>query len=133
MSKRGEETRTEILAILCSSNRPLSAYDVLAELRDSNSKIGPPTVYRALATLGDRGEVHRIESLNAYVACECAPHECDTILSICKDCRGVEENVSPELLKQLSSIIDKSGFAPTRHVIEVHGVCSSCDDERRLA
>lgn len=131
MSKRGEETRTEIMAVLRRSSRPLSAYDVLAELRDSNPKIGPPTVYRALATLGDRGHVHRIESLNAYVACECVPHECDTILSICNDCGNVEENVSPELLKQLLSVIDKSGFAPKRHVIEVHGVCASCDDGRR--
>lgn len=48
MSKRGEETRTEIMAVLRRSSRPLSAYDVLAELRDSNPKIGPPTVYRVL-------------------------------------------------------------------------------------
>ena len=133
MGKRGEKTRVEIMAILRRSSRPLSAYDFLAELRHTNPKIGPPTVYRALATLGDQGRVHRIESLNAYVACECAPHECDTILTICNDCGGVEENVSPELLNQLSNIIDKPRFAPTRHVIEIHGVCASCDDGRAPA
>ena len=118
--------QAEVLAVLRRRRVPSSAYDVLGELRETNPKIAPQTIYRALSALTERGRVHRIESLNAYMACRCASHQHASILSICDDCGTVEESVAPDLLKELSSIIGKSGFAPMRHVIEVHGVCRSC-------
>ncbi len=126
MSKRGEKTQAEVLAILRRHRRPLSAYDVLGELRESNPKIAPTTIYRALSALTERGRVHRLESLNAFIACQGDRHHHAYILSICDDCGAVEESVAPDLLKALSSIAGRSGFAPTRHVIEVHGLCASC-------
>lgn len=126
MSKRGEKIQAEVLAALRRRRGPLSAYDVLGELREANPKIAPPTVYRALAALTERGRVHRLESLNAFIACQCDRHQQASILSICDDCGAVEERVAPDLLNELSSIIGISGFAPMRHVIEVHGLCASC-------
>ena len=126
MSKRGEKIQAEVLAVLCRYRGPLSAYNVLAELREANPKIAPPTIYRALAALTERGCVHRLESLNAFIACQSDRHRNAAILSICDDCGSVDESVAPHLLKELSSLIGKSGFAPMRHVIEVHGVCASC-------
>ena len=126
MSKRGEETQAEVLAVLQRRRGPLSAYDVLRILREDNPKIAPPTIYRALAALKERGRVHRLESLNAFIACKCGRHQHASILSICDDCGAVEESVAPDLLKELSNIIGVSGFAPMHHVIEVHGLCASC-------
>ena len=126
MSKRGEKMQAEVLAVLRRRRGPLSAYDVLGELREANPKIAPPTIYRALAALTERGRVHRLESLNAFIACQCDRHQHASILSICDDCGTVEESVAPDLLKELSSIAGKSGFAPIRHVIEVRGLCASC-------
>ena len=45
MSKRGK-MRAEALADLSRRGGPLSAYDVLGELREANPKIAPPTIYR---------------------------------------------------------------------------------------
>ena len=126
MSKRGEKTQAEVLAILRRHRRALSAYDVLRELRRSNPKIAPPTVYRALAALTERGRVHRLESLSAFIARRREHHHHASIMSICDDCGIVEESVAPDVLRELSRIAGKSGFAPTRHVVEVHGVCVSC-------
>lgn len=126
MSKRAHETQSQVLAVLRSHRDPLSAYDVIGELRQVNPKIAPPTVYRALAALIDRGQVHRVESLNAFMACQCDRHQHASILAICDDCGTVEENFEPDLLDALSSVVAQSGFAPTRHVIELHGFCSSC-------
>ena len=67
------------------------------------SRLAPPTIYRALAALTDRGSVHRLESLNAFIACQHDRHRQASILSICNDCGGVEENVSTELLKGISN------------------------------
>ncbi len=126
MSMRGEKNQAEVLAIMRMSRGPLSAYEILEKLRKAHPKIAPPTIYRALAALTECGRVHRLESLNAFMACKRGRHQHDSILSICDDCGTVEENVDSELLEELSSLIGKSGFKPKRHVIEVHGLCASC-------
>ena len=86
MGKRGKEMQTAVLTILRASDRPYSAYELLESLKDIYPKIAPPTVYRALATLGERGRIHRLESLNAYVACQSEAHHQASVLSICEDC-----------------------------------------------
>ncbi len=126
MGRRGEMLQAEVLAVLRGSESPLSAYDVLGELRKTRPKIAPPTVYRALAALTASRLVHRLESLSAYMACQSDCHQSASILSICDDCGIVEESVAPEVLEDLSSVAGKSGFRPARHVIEIHGVCASC-------
>lgn len=126
MSKRGEKMQAEVLSVLRRRSGPYSAYDVLRELRTTYPKIAPPTVYNALAALTQRGQVHRVESLKAYVACQCASHQQASILSICDDCGAVEERIAPDLLDKISGLLGKSGFSPLRHVIEVHGICAAC-------
>jgi Fur family zinc uptake transcriptional regulator len=126
MGKRGEKTQADVLAVLRRRGGPLSAYEVLGELRESHPKIAPPTIYRALAALTERGRVHRLESMNAFIACQCDRHMQASILSICDACGTVEESVAPDLLEELSSVAGKSGFRPARHVIEIHGLCASC-------
>ena len=118
--------QAEVLGVLRSHGVPISAYGVLGCLREKHPRLTPPTIYRALAALTERGTAHRVESLNAFVACRCDRHHHASILSICSDCGAVEENISADLLDRLSRIAGKSGFAPMRHVIEVHGQCGSC-------
>ena len=127
MDKRGKRMQADVLAVLRSRRTPMSAYEMLGCLREERPRLAPPTVYRALAALTDLGSVHRLESLNAFIACQRDRHRQASILSICNDCGGVEENVSTELLKTLSGIAGKTGFAPARHVIEIHGQCASCE------
>ena len=126
MSKRGEKMQAEVLAVLRQACGALSAYDVLSELRSAHPKIAPPTVYNALASLTKHGRVHRVESLKAYIACQCGGPHHETVLSICDDCGAVEERVAPHLLRNLSGFLEKTGCTPQRHVVEVHGVCSAC-------
>ena len=127
MNQRGKRVQAEVLAVLRSRRTPMSAYEMLGCLREEKPSLAPPTIYRALAALTDRGSVHRLESLNAFIACQRDGHRQAAILSICDDCGGVEETVSTELLKALSGIAGQSGFAPARHVIEIHGQCASCE------
>lgn len=126
MGTRGSTWQADVLDILVRRNTPLSAYDVLDELRAAHPKIAPPTVYRALAALKDQGRVHRLESLNAYIPCHCSEKGQAAILSICDDCGTVEERTEPDLVSQLTSFVETTGFEAQRHVIEVHGVCGAC-------
>ncbi len=132
MGKRGETWKSKVLEILRRRSEPLSAYDILGELSETFAKVSPPTVYRALTNLKAEGHVHRLESMNAYIACQCAGHQHPAVLSICDDCGAVEEKIAPELLLQISSIVEETGFSAQRHVIEVHGTCGSCGQGQRL-
>ena len=126
MGKRGEEMQTAVLAILRDSKSPHSAYTLLDRLQETYPKIAPPTVYRALATLVERGQIHRLESLNAYVACQSEAHHQASVLSICEDCGIVEQTFEPDIFSRLSAALRKSGFSAQRHIIEVNGICASC-------
>ncbi|MEM9063433.1 MAG: transcriptional repressor [Pseudomonadota bacterium] len=127
MRTRGSVIRSQVLSVLKEHRKPMSGYELLDHLRAFNPKIAPPTVYRALAVLTKDGDVHRLESLNAFVACRCGDHDDPSIMAICEDCGAVEENIAPAVIRDVSDTTAKTGFAPTRHVIEVHGRCAACD------
>ena len=118
----------KVLEVLRNHSGAMSAYDVLAELRQFNPKIAPPTVYRALAALAKQGRVHRLESINAFVACQCDQHPQAPVLSVCDDCGVVEESIAPQVLSALSDVARQSEFALTHQVIELHGRCIACRD-----
>jgi len=122
----------KVLDVLSHAVRPLSAYDVLGQLRESGIK-SPPTIYRALEKLTAEGWVHRIESLNAYVACSHKHHHathgcCNHVgqFAICTDCGAVRELESPVLTNALSSTHDRFLARVDRKVIELFGVCHNC-------
>ena len=62
-----------VFDVLSHSQGPLSAYTILDKLRDHGFR-APLQVYRALEKLLEFGLVHRLESINAFVACA-HPHE----------------------------------------------------------
>lgn len=130
MARRGEALQAEVLKIMRRGAGPLSAYEILEEMRKSDAKKAPTTVYRTLTALMEQKRIHRLESLNAYMVCQCEDHSDPAILSICDDCGAVEESVAPGLVEDLSSILGKKGFSAQRHVIEVHGICGSCGEEK---
>lgn len=128
MNARGKRTQTAVLSVLRAHRGALSAYEVLAMLRQTHPTISAPTIYRALAALTELGRVHRLETLNAFIAAKHGGDHRASILSICDDCGTVEESVSPALLAELSRIARRSGFSTSRHVVEIHGRCASCSD-----
>lgn len=116
----------EVLDVLRQHNGPMSAYDVLGHLRQDKLNLAPATIYRALSSLTNRGKVHRLESLNAFVACQYDDHQHAWIMSICDNCGAVDEIVSPDLLNALSGVASESGFLSCRHIIEIYGLCATC-------
>ena len=127
MRKQGAKIQAEVLAALRRQAKPLSAYEILARLnKRKNGKLAPPTVYRALASLIEQGRVHRIESINAFVACQSVGHAQASVLSICDECGGVGEHLDADILRNLTTLTERSGFHPSHLVIEVHGHCTDC-------
>ncbi len=120
-------TQARVLELLSSAAKPLSAYDLLGMLREEGVN-APPTVYRALERLMRDGLAHRIESLNAFVACNRPHHSELASFAICDHCGVVTEFTDHDLQMRLSAVSGRSGFHATRMTVEIHGHCAKCAD-----
>ena len=117
--------RRRVLELLLDSHGPAKAYDLLP-LIDDTKTAKPPTIYRALDFLVRMGLAHRIESLNAFVACGIGACARSTIFLICEKCGGAEEFDAGHALIDLADAAKKDGFSINRTMIEASGVCSNC-------
>lgn len=115
-----------VLRILKHAAAPMTAYAVLDVAR-KHGITAPPTVYRALKRLIGEGRAHRLESINAYVACNDAHHaHGEAVFAICNDCGNVEEISETGTLKRLAAKADAHGFKVEHAVIELRGHCGAC-------
>jgi Fur family transcriptional regulator, zinc uptake regulator len=116
----------EILRVLRSAKSPMSAYAILGAVQ--NTRItAPTTVYRALSRLIADGAVHRLESLNAYVACSDLPHlHGSSVFAICRDCGHVDELAEVDVVQRLHSDATRLGFQVEATTIELTGRCALC-------
>ena len=62
--------RSHVLELIISDGGAIKAYDLLDRLSPDLGSPKPPTVYRALEFLSKHGLIHRVEALNAFIACE---------------------------------------------------------------
>lgn len=114
------------LDVLRKAAAPVGAYEVLDALRAARPTAAAPTAYRTLAKLIDKGLAHRLESLNAYVAC-CAEHRDGApLFSICDHCGKAREMADPSVIVQLAATMEREGFVAEKQVIELHGRCAAC-------
>ncbi|WEJ32581.1 Fur family transcriptional regulator [Devosia sp. SD17-2] len=116
-----------VLGTLNKSQGPLSAYDILDRLRDDGLR-APLQVYRALDKLVDRGLAHRLESLNAFVACADAHcHRKGLIaFAICSGCGKVDEFADPVIEGRLGEWAQGKDFTVERTTMEIRGRCADC-------
>lgn len=118
--------RRRVLEILLESHVAMGAYDVLARLDAEGLGSKPPVAYRALAFLVEQGFVHRIERLNAFVACNHPGASHDPAFMICRSCHKVAEADAGNTV--LNSPATQSGFTIEQTVIEAEGLCPSCKE-----
>ena len=133
MSSREALTKNQICVLekLEQASAPLSAYTLLDRLREQGFR-APLQVYRALDTLVKSGFVHRLESLNAFVACA-EPHDHAhahrhgmTAFAICDRCSQVTELSDEAIGQRLDRWVGATGFTAKRAVIEFRGTCAKC-------
>ena len=129
MAARSSLTKNQswVLEKLEAAGAPLSAYTLLDQLREKGFR-APLQVYRALDALVKEGLVHRLESLNAFVACA-EPHDHShsmTTFAICDTCGQVAELWDHDVSHRLEDWVRSTGFAPKHAVIEFRGICESC-------
>jgi Fur family zinc uptake transcriptional regulator len=117
--------RKKVLSLLLESESPAKAYDLLEHLGDDGAA-KPPSVYRSLDFLLDMGLAHKIESLNAYVACGHWKHGHAAVFLICDKCGDAGELHANDSVKKLTQEVESVDFRMRSAVIEIRGVCSAC-------
>jgi len=118
--------RRRVLELLLAHHRALGAYAILERLAADGQGVQPPTVYRALDFLLAHGFVHRVERLNAYVACTRPGTRHAPALLVCRACQGVAEADGAAESGLLDSAARAAGFEMAGAVIEAEGLCPDC-------
>jgi Fur family zinc uptake transcriptional regulator len=114
-----------IAEALREAHHPLSAYELIERLRDHGIN-APTTVYRALNRLIGTGEVHRLESLNAFVCCTRDCQHGTAVFAICEACGVVAEFDDDVVDKRLAAWAHTAKFSLERTTIELRGRCGTC-------
>lgn len=125
--------RRRVLEMLAASDRALGAYDLLPQLKSEGLGSQPIVAYRALEFLIAQGLAHRIEGMNAFVACTAPNTPHSPVFLVCRLCRAVTENAGAGPDRHLEGAASRSGFTVERQVVEALGLCADCaardDDE----
>lgn len=116
-----------VLEILVAASKPQTAYSLLDQLSEHGLK-APPQIYRALEKLVALGLIHKLESINSFVACQ--HRDCIHQLSgfmICDSCDHVSEIIDNNLESQIKMMAQSAGLVPTKSTMEIHGLCRTCN------
>jgi Fur family ferric uptake transcriptional regulator len=119
--------REAVADAIFSSHGHLSVEDIEAALRGGGERIGKATIYRTVEILVRSGLVEEHDFGEGFKRYEhlfgqTPVHE----HLICINCHTVVEFLSPEMLRVEEETARTHGFLPTRHRLEIYGLCADC-------
>lgn len=120
--------RRRVLELLLGAGQPVKAYDLMAAFGENGAK--PPTVYRALEFLERLGFAHRLQTLNAYVACRRPdpqqPGEVHAAAFLICECCGATVEIEPGVSAGVEAVAADHSFALRGLTLEARGLCAAC-------
>lgn len=119
--------RRDVLRLLLEADRALGAYELLDALRRTHGNAQPPTIYRALDFLREAGLAHRIDALNAFVACRLDEHD-HSLLLVCPHCGKVSEVNDSEVFHLVARHARAAGFRLPNECLEIKAACEGCEE-----
>lgn len=133
LERQGEQwtpLRQSVYEALASFQQPASAYDIAERVSAKEGRrIAPNTVYRILDLFVGTNLAKRIESRNAFLACDHPDHVHDCIFLVCDRC-GVTTHIDDDgIAGEIRSAAKARGFQPEHPVIEVKGLCGTCSGD----
>ena len=121
------QQREVVADVVFSSREHLSVEEIEGRLKERGERIGKATIYRTMEILVRSGLVEdhdfgdgfkRYESLFGQQPV----HE----HLVCTECRKVVEFRRPEIERIQEEVAAQHGFLPTRHRLEIYGICGDC-------
>ena len=123
---RFTDPRRQVLEVLLSHPDAVGAYDIIKSLSTKEHPVKPPTVYRAIEFWIQQGFVHKIESINAYIACCHHDSHQHSLIMICDDCHEVNEVALDQLPSSIKDTLRSYQFTLKKSVMEITGYCKTC-------
>jgi Fur family zinc uptake transcriptional regulator len=124
------QLRRLVLEALITAPGPVKAYDLIETLRARGHRLTPATVYRILEFFLQNGLVHRVNALNAFVACSdaCLPARHTPLIVVCPDCQTTMEINDEGLYASIFNRLEDLGLEIKGGTVEVRGICRKCSD-----
>ena len=121
------DMRADVFDALAGHVAPASAYDIADALSARRGKrVAPNSVYRILDLFVANNLALRVESANAFLANTHPGCEHDCIFLVCDECGDATHIDNDEVSRKVRAIATEAGFKPERPVIEIRGLCASC-------
>ncbi|WP_370980492.1 Fur family transcriptional regulator [Agaribacterium sp. ZY112] len=122
------ELRRQVLSIIWLYGKPIGAYDIMAELEkiSDREQVAPPTVYRSVEFLLQQGLIHRIHSLNAFMAKRHLLKNQVEALFICQNCGEAREVTNQVFQQAINLSANEMKFHIQGQAVEVLGQCQNC-------
>jgi len=125
---RATRQRAAVSTVLDELDDFRSAQELHAVLRSRGESVGLTTVYRALQSLADAGEVDVLRTGDgeaAYRRCSTGHHH----HLVCRSCGRTVEVEGPVVERWADKVADQHGFVDVSHTVEVFGTCSQCAED----
>lgn len=123
--------RQHILHVLLTCQHAIGAYEI-AELYSQRYAESIPTmsVYRILDFLTELGFVHKLNSINKFIACQhqgCQHPNSLAQFLICNDCQNTQEfTIGKQTEKDLLNVCSEMNFQLNTQQVELFGICKNC-------
>ena len=122
---RSTRQRAAVRAVFADLDGFHSAQEVQARLRSAGDTVGLSTVYRAVQSLADDGELDALRTDSGetlYRRCSRQHHH----HLVCRSCGLTVEVAGPTVEQWADRVADEHGFADVSHTLEIFGTCADC-------
>jgi Fur family ferric uptake transcriptional regulator len=134
LRSRGHRVTAERLALfdeIFSQHGHIDAEELLAAMKARSLKISRATVYRNLDLLVECGLVRKQRLGRNRFLYEHVHGGQQHDHLVCTGCGRVVEFVSPGIAALQAEICRAHGFVPSRHSLQITGLCNQCAGEQR--
>lgn len=134
MAEEPKKTRSTAQKAIISSaleheKRFVSAQQLHRTLEDQGETVGLATVYRQLNALSESGHADSITIAEKQLFRACSQEEHHHHL-VCENC-GKAVEIEPPSEDWITTTAQSHGFAVTRHVFEIFGLCAECSSSTK--
>jgi Fur family transcriptional regulator, ferric uptake regulator len=121
------QQREVVADVLFNSPDHLSVEEIEGRLKARGERIGKATIYRTMEILVRSGLVEEHDFGQGFKRYEHLFGQPPAHAHlVCTHCGSVTEFKSPEVDRVQDQVARAHGFQPTRHKLEVYGLCADC-------
>ena len=122
---RTTRQREAVRAVFADLDGFRSAQHVHARLRAAGDSVGLSTVYRAVQSLADDGELDSIRTDSGEALYRrCSPQHHHHL--VCRGCGLTVEVEGPAVEQWADRVAGEHGFDDVSHTLEIFGTCTGC-------